>query len=315
MNGSSMALHSATLTCLQVFNAIVEEGSFSKASERLSLTQSAVSHRVKQLEDITGVILIHRTTRYMKVTDAGQRLYNQSRLNLAELERTLSSLRSTSAAPLSLTTISSLATKWLLPKLSEYNQEHPSQPLSVLTDDNIIDLNYEGIDAAIRLTDVNDPSLHMSFICDEWVFPVASDAIAKDKALIDYPKRLFDFPRLVDVIAEKGSDESSWRGWLRSQGISFPDNCAEQNFNRTDIALQATAAGQGVAIARASLVETDMLELKLFKQVGRAVKMKYSYYFVCPHDKAEHPEIINLKNWISKELKATVSRVKQQLVY
>ena len=89
----------------------------------------------------------------------------------------------------------------------------------------------------------------------------------------------------------------------------------EQNFNRTDIALQATAAGQGVAIARASLVETDMLEMKLFKQVGRAVKMKYSHYFVCPHEKAENPEIINLKNWISKELEGAVSRVKEQLVY
>lgn len=310
-----MALHSATLTCLQVFNAIVEKGSFSKASERLSLTQSAVSHRVKQLEEITGVTLINRTTRYIKITDAGQRLYNQSRLNLAELERTLTSLRSTSAAPLSLTTISSLATKWLLPKLSEYNQEYPSQPLSVLTDDNIIDLKYEGIDAAIRLTDVNDPSLHMSFISDEWVFPVASDVIAKDKELIDCPKKLFDFPRLVDVIAERGTDESSWKGWLLSQGVSFPDSQMEQNFNRTDIALQATAAGQGVAIARASLVETDMLEMKLFKQVGRAVKMKYSYYFVCPHEKAENPEIINLKNWVSKELKGAVSRVKKQLVY
>lgn len=310
-----MALHSATLTCLQVFNAIVEQGSFSKASKRLSLTQSAVSHRVKQLEEITGVALIHRTTRYIKITDAGQRLYNQSRLNLAELERTLTSLRSTSAAPLSLTTISSLATKWLLPKLSEYNQEYPSQPLSVLTDDNIIDLKYEGIDAAIRLTDVNDPSLHMSFISDEWVFPVASDVIAKDKELIDCPKKLFDFPRLVDVIAERGTDESSWKGWLLSQGVSFPDSQMEQNFNRTDIALQATAAGQGVAIARASLVETDMLEMKLFKQVGRAVKMKYSYYFVCPHEKAENPEIINLKNWVSKELKGAVSRVKKQLVY
>ncbi|MDG1750795.1 MAG: LysR substrate-binding domain-containing protein [Thalassotalea sp.] len=310
-----MALHPATLTCLQVFNAIVEEGSFSKASGRLSLTQSAVSHRLKQLEEITGVILIHRTTRYIKITDSGQRLYNQSRLNLAELERTLSSLRSTSAGPLSLTTISSLATKWLLPKLNEYNQQHPNQPLSVLTNDNIIDLNYEGIDAAIRLTDVNDPSLHMSFISDEWVFPVASDVIAKGKALIDCPKKLFDFPRLVDIIAEKGTDESSWKGWLLSQGVSFPDSQMEQNFNRTDIALQATAAGQGVAIARASLVETDMLEMKLFKQVGRAVKMKYSYYFVCPHEKAENPEIINLKNWISKELKEAVIRVKKQLVY
>ncbi|MGB1290681.1 MAG: LysR family transcriptional regulator [Pseudoalteromonas sp.] len=308
-----MALHPATLTCLQVFSAIVEEGGFSRASERLGLTQSAVSHRIKQLEEITGVTLINRTTRYMKVTDVGQRLYNQSRLNLVELERTLSSLKSMSEAPLSLTTISSLATKWLLPKLNEYNQEHPNQPLSVLTDDKIIDLNYEGIDAAIRLTDINDPALHMTFICDEWVFPVASGAIAKDENIIAQPNLLLDFPWLIDVIAEKGSDESSWKGWLSNQALGFPDNHKKQSFNRTDIALQAAAAGQGVAIARASLVETDMLEMKLFKQVGRAVKMKYSYYFVCPHEKADHPVIANLRDWISKELKASVSRVKQHI--
>lgn len=310
-----MALHPATLTCLQVFSAIVEEGGFSKASERLGLTQSAVSHRIKQLEEITGATLINRTTRYVKVTDVGQRLYNHSRLNLAELERTLSSLKSMSEAPLSLTTISSLATKWLLPKLSEYNQKHPNQPLSVLTDDKIIDLDYEGIDAAIRLTDINDPNLHMSFICDEWVFPVASRAIAKDENMIAYPKKLLDFPWLIDVVAEKGSDESSWKGWLNSQALSFPVNHKQQSFNRTDIALQAAAAGQGVAIARASLVETDMLEMKLFMQVGRAVKMKYSYYFVCSHEKADHPVIANLRNWISKELKASVSRVKPHLIY
>ncbi|MCW8877825.1 MAG: LysR substrate-binding domain-containing protein [Kangiellaceae bacterium] len=309
-----MPLHPATLTCLQVFNAIVEEGSFSKASERLGLTQSAVSHRVKQLEDIVGVTLINRTTRYMKVSDAGQRLYNQSRLNLVELERTLSSLGSMSESPLSLTIISSLATKWLLPKLHNYNQHYPAQPLSVLSDDKIIDLNYEGVDAAIRLTNVVDPSLHMSFICDEWVFPVASKSLIKSNNLIEQPKRLLDFPLMLDVVAEKGNDESSWKGWLKNQGVDLPVNQSVQNFNRTDMALQASVAGQGIAIARASLVETDMLEMQLFQQVGRAIKMKYSYYFVCPHAKAEHPVIVNLREWVTKELQKSVSRVKLFLV-
>jgi DNA-binding transcriptional LysR family regulator len=309
-----MPLHPATLTCLQVFNAIVEEESFSRASNRLGLTQSAVSHRLKQLEDITGVTLINRTTRYMKVTDTGQRLYNQSRLTLVELERTLSSLEGMSGSHLSLTTISSLATKWLLPKLSDYNQQNPKQPLSVLTDDNIIDLNYEGVDAAIRLTNIVDPSLHMSFICDEWVFPVASKSLVKSEEMIDRPERIFDFPWMLDVVAEKGSDESSWKGWLNSQGLELSASHSEQSFNRTDIALQASASGQGIAIARASLVETDMLEMKLFEQVGCAVKMKYSYYFVCPHNKAEHPVIVNLRKWVMKELQESVERVKQYLV-
>jgi len=310
-----MSLHPATLTCLQVFNAIVEEGSFSAASQRLGLTQSAVSHRIKQLEEITGVVLINRTTRYIKVSDVGQRLYNQSKISLSDLERALSSLTSKSDAPLSLTTISSLATKWLLPILGDYNEQYPNQPMSVLTDDNIINIELEGIDAAIRLTDVIDPALHMTFLSDEWVFPVASDSLKEGITVNKNPRDLIEYPWLFDVVAEQGSDESSWKGWLQSQEVAFPKRKNDQKFNRSDIALQAAAAGQGIAIARASLVETDMLEMKLFKQVGSAVKMKYSYYFVCSHEKANDPVICNLRQWISKRLKASVSRVKETLVY
>jgi LysR family glycine cleavage system transcriptional activator len=242
-------------------------------------------------------------------------LYNQSRLNLAELAKTLTSLSNTSDAPLSLTTISSLATKWLLPNLSKYNQKCPGQPLSVLTDDKIIDLNYEGVDAAIRLTNTIDPNMHMSFICDEWVFPVANASLVNADTLMQSPNRLFDYPWLLDVVAEKGDDESSWRGWLASQGMTPPKGHPEQSFNRSDIALQASIAGQGIAIARASLVETDMLDMQLFQQVGKAVKMKYGYYFVCNHDKAEQLEVVNLRHWITKELKRSVEHVKQHLCY
>lgn len=313
-----MSLHPATLTCLQVFNTIVEEGSFSKASTKLALTQSAVSHRIKQLEEITGVALINRTTRYIKITDAGNRLYNQSRLNLAEIERTITSIRNAAESPLTITTISSLATKWLLPMLSEYNQQFPKQPLSVLTDDNISDLAYEGIDAAIRLTNKKDPSLHMTYICDEWVFPVASKSLLKNEhsleQLIEQPETLNQYPWLLDIVAEKGHDESSWHGWLNSQKLALPPNRTEQSFNRSDIALQAAAASQGIAMARASLVQSDMLTMELFHQVGRAVKMKYAYYFVCPIHIAEQPDIVNLRQWLVRELRDSVEKVKQHLV-
>ena len=309
-----MRIHPATLSCLKVFYSVVEKGSFSKASENLNLTQSAVSHRMKQLEEITGVRLINRSTRYFKVTEAGQKLYHQTRLNLVEIERSLTNLASSPDSPLSLTTISSLATKWLLPNLSDYNNKYAHQPLSVLTDDSILDLKYEGIDAAIRLTDAESASLHMTFICHEWVFPVASESLVMDPKILDHPERLFNYPWLMDVVTENGTDESSWKGWLKSQGLNIPTGRSDQCFNRTDITLQAASAGQGIAIARASLVDFDMLSMQLFKQVGRAVKMKYSYYFVCPYEKAEEPEIVNLREWVTQELEATMQHVKKSII-
>lgn len=309
-----MSLHPATLTCLQVFHAVVDQGSFSQAAELLNLTQSAVSHRMKQLEEIAGVTLIERSTRRFQVTEAGKKLYHQTRLNLAEIARAFASLKIAGESPLSLTTISSLATKWLLPKLVEYNQACPNQPLSVLTDDNILDLRFEGIDTAIRLTDTALPDLNMTYICDEWVFPVANASLVDDPDIIDHPERLQDYPWLLDLVTEQGNDESSWRGWLHSQELTMPKGRVDQGFSRTDIALQATAAGHGVAIARASLVDVDMLKMGLFKQVGRAVKMKYAYYFVCPHEKAEQSQVSNLRQWITQELRTTLEQVKRELV-
>ncbi|MCC2616159.1 LysR family transcriptional regulator [Aestuariibacter halophilus] len=309
-----MSLHPATLTCLQVFHAVVDKGSFSRAALHLNLTQSAVSHRIKQLEGIAGVTLIERSTRHLKITPLGEKLYHHTRLNLAEIASAFERLSASVDSPLSVTTISSLATKWLLPKLGDYNQAYPDQPLSVLTDDNILDLRYEGIDTAIRLTDTEVPGLHMTYICDEWVFPVASNALVTDRDIIAHPERLQQYPWLLDLVTEQGNDESSWRGWLRTQGLAVPDGRADQGFSRSDITLQATAAGQGIAIARASLVELDMLNMQLFKQVGRAVKMKYGYYFVCPEEKAQRPDICNLRHWVTTELRKTMQHVHQALV-
>ena len=198
--------------------------------------------------------------------------------------------------------------------MADYNKQFPNQPLSVLTDDKIIDLTLEGVNSALRLTDNLDSTLHMSFICDEWVFPVASQSLVKADCLIDHPEKLFDYPWLLDVVAEKGSDESSWKGWLASQGLAPPSVHSKQSFNRSDIAQQAAAAGQGIAIARASLVQADMLELGLFQQVGHAVKMKYAYYFVCPLDNASQPELVNLREWVCKELNQSVKAVKKHLI-
>jgi len=304
-----MALHPATLSCLQVFFAVVENGSFSAAAEALHVTQSAVSHRIKQLEAMLEVTLLQRTTRHIKVTDAGERLYRSTSKGLLEIERIIEGIKRTGDSHLNLTTISSLASNWLLPNLSRYNEEYPAQPLSVIADDTILDLQFEGIDAAIRLTSKADPLLHSTHICDEWVFPVASPSLVADPNIIDHPEKLLDYPLLIDTVAEKGNDESSWRGWLATQNVSLPSTVTGQRFNRADIALQAVAAGQGITIARSSLVELSMVDMSLFKQVGRAVKMNHAYYFVCQAEDAQMPAVTNLRHWIIREMQNSFTRV------
>lgn len=309
-----MALHPATLSCLQVFFSVVETGSFSAAAEALHITQSAVSHRIKQLESILETELIQRTTRHIKITNAGERLYQGTHKELVEIERVIESIKRANDAHLNLTTISSLATNWLLPNLSRYNEQFPTQPLSVIADDNVVDLKFEGIDAAIRLTSKADPLLHMTHICDEWVFPVASPDLVEEPDIIDNPAALLNYPLLIDTVAQKGTDESSWEGWLATQGLTLSSTIKSQKFNRADIALQAVVAGQGITIARTSLVEQNMVEMGLFRQVGKAVKMNHSYYFVCQPEDATKPAINNLRDWVKTEMENTFQKVRALLI-
>jgi len=309
-----MALHPATLSCLQVFFSVVEHGSFSTAAEALHITQSAVSHRIKQLEAMLEVTLLQRTTRRIKVTDAGERLYRGTNKKLAEIERIVEGIKRTSDSHLNLTTISSLVSNWLLPNLSRYNAEYPAQPLSVIADDSILDLQFEGIDAAIRLTSKADPLLHSTHICEEWVFPVASPSLVTEPDIINHPEKLLSYPLLIDTVAEKGNDESSWQGWLATQNLALPNTVAGQRFNRADIALQAVAAGQGITIARSSLVEQSMVKMGLFKQVGRAVKMNHAYYFACRAEDAQKPAIANLRHWIIREMEISFKTVSALLI-
>ena len=309
-----MSLHPATLSCLQVFFAVVETGSFGGAADTLNITQSAISHRIKQLETLLCVTLIKRTTRKSSITAAGDRLYQGTYKEILEIERVIEGMKPSYDTHLSLTTISSLATNWLLPNLSRYNERFPDQPLSAIADDIILDLKFEGIDAAIRLASKADPLLHMTHICDEWVFPVASPSLVKEADIIDHPATLLDYPLLIDTVAQKGNDESSWEGWLATQNLALPSNIRGQKFNRADIALQAVAAGQGISIARTSLVELTMVEMGLLKQVGRAVKMNHAYYFVCLPEDAERPAIINLRDWVTREMEKSFRRVEALLI-
>ncbi len=147
---------------LRVFHAVAEAGSFTHAGETLNLSQSAVSRQISGLEDSLRVPLFHRHARGLILTEQGEVLYRTTREIFAKLaiaEALLSEGRDTPKGPLTLTTTVAFGSHWLTPHLKDFAETYPEINLSVVVDDQELDLSMREADVAIRMTPPRQPDL------------------------------------------------------------------------------------------------------------------------------------------------------------
>ena len=136
------------------FAKVVELGSFARAAERLSLSTSAVSRQVSDLEAHLDARLLNRTTRRLSLTEAGQAFYERSVQLLADLEEAESSVRATAVLPkgtLRLTCGVTFGVRYIAPALAEFGAQHPHLVFDLDLSDRAVDLVEEGFDLAIRI--------------------------------------------------------------------------------------------------------------------------------------------------------------------
>jgi DNA-binding transcriptional LysR family regulator len=182
-----------SLDPLLVFAAVAEAGGFTAAAERLGMTKSAVSLRVRQLETRLGVDLFVRTTRRVQLTDAGQRLFTASSDPLRALRDALTGLASSRqllAGTLRITAPVEHSASSLAPFLTRFASAHPHLRIEVFAADRVLDLVAGGIDVAIRLGHLRDSSERATLLTEfeQWV--VAAPAYLRDRRPPGRPKDL-----------------------------------------------------------------------------------------------------------------------------
>lgn len=147
---------------LQLFNRIVELGSFTEAAEMLNLPRATATHAIKQMESRLGARLLDRTTRHVKPTLDGQAFYERSKRVLAELEDAEASLSTHVANPrgtLRLDVHGVHATMILLPRITEFRERYPNIDVVLSSGDRLVDLVKEGIDCVVRAGQPRDSTL------------------------------------------------------------------------------------------------------------------------------------------------------------
>ena len=244
------------INSLVVFEAAARSGSFTRAAEELQVSQPAVSHAMRVLEQDLGVLLFERRHKGVATTDAGQHLLEQVGLGLTLIDQALRDVRSmTVGQPVTLAVSTATATWWLLPRIARFKQLHPDIELRCITTDTDPDLARERIDLAITLGTGEFPQHQRWHFVDEEIFPVCSpaflsrcggmgDVVALTRATLLHLEERYARPRL------------DWAGWLARFGVAMDRGTRLFRFNDYSVVLQAAIEGQGLAMGWRHLVAT-----------------------------------------------------------
>jgi len=292
---ASGAIRRLPLGSLRVFVAVAEHLSFTRAADALGVTTSAVSMQIQSLEEYLRVALFRRDGRQILLTAEGQQLMPRIRHGLNELERALDEARAErGVGPLRVTTLSSFLSQWIMMRLPEFERLHPGVDLQFDTSQELIDFVRSGIHCGLRFGTGGWPQLHVEKMFDEWLVPVCKPALLKKHGPVVDANDLKRY-RLMHSTSEPWSawlfEEGSSARWP-SEGVAFDDSLA---------ILRATEAGQGLALARWSLIATEVEQGRLAIASPRALKFSRSYYFVCAPAALRLDKLDTFRRWVMDE--------------
>jgi len=287
---------------LQTFREVARKRSFSSAARELHVTPSAVSHRISELEESLGVALFARTTRSVRLTDAGRRLLSGVDAGLDQIHEAISAIYAPARGPaITVSCSTSFAILQLLPNLPHLKAEIPDLEVHVFADDRLADPRREDIDVCIRYGAGNYPGLQATRLGTEWVFPVCSPEF-RHRHRLKEPKQLLCVPLIHHDVLRDHPGRVDFPRWLKRAGVSGRATTAGTHFSHAHMALAAAIGGQGVALGRTSLVGPALGAGHLVMPLRPKVRSGLAYHFVT----AEPPKgsVARLLAWLRARLRA-----------
>jgi len=292
------AVRRLPLGSLRVFVAVADHLSFTRAAAALGVTTSAASMQIQSLEEYLRVALFRRNGRQVALTTEGAHLLPKVRQGLGELERALDGARADrGAGPIRVTTLSSFLSQWIMPRLPEFGRLFPRIDLQIDTSPDVVDFVRTGVHVGLRFGLGDWPQLAIDKMFDEWLIPVCKPSLLKKLGPVNDAKDLERY-RLMHSTSEP------WSAWLFETGESSRWPACGIAFDDSLAIIRATEAGQGLALARWSLIASEVAEGRLALASPRALKFGRSYYFVCPPALARLEKIEAFREWILGEARA-----------
>ena len=233
------------IDAMRAFITVVNEGSFTRAAERLDMSPQLVSKYVSQLEQHLGVRLLNRTTRSLHLTEAGTNYHPRAQQvldDIDDMESQTGDLQAEASGLLRISAPVSFAIRHMAPLLSQFQQAHPNVGIDLQLNDRKVDVIEEGFDLALRIGHLKSSSMIAKKIAPIRLAMCASPAYLQQHGI---PQRLEDLKEhsyLHYSYTELNASQPVHR-WLQSNGQG-----SKMISNNGDVLVEAAIAGAGIAL-------------------------------------------------------------------
>lgn len=286
-----------SLQTLLAFEAAARHLSFTKAAQELQLTQTAISHQIRNLEDQLGIKLFVRQRNTLILTTVASEYLQSISEAISLLTRsTEQTQRNKNSVVLSVFCLPTYAMQCLVPALADFQDRHPEISVHLTTSSVFSEFNRADYDIAIRYGSGNWPAVRADLLARESFFPVCAPRLLEqlDPALTE-EQQLSALRRIRTFYHAMHQDD--WPAWLDAAGHSNVRFAGESAYHLQMTTLEAAVAGAGIAIGRTPLVDRYLRTGQLVAPFGTRLTSRSGYYLVSPASKAQLRKVELFRRW------------------
>lgn len=286
-----------SLKALSCFEQTARFGNASRAAEELYLTQSAVSRQIQSLESWLGCKLFAREKQRLILTPEGESYLQSIRPALDQLESATLTLLSggSESGVLTVAAPPTFGSRCLIPLLPNFRAKHPEIAINFISRIGMPDFDREQIDIAVLFGEGNWSELDPHILHGEEMVPICSPQLV---ANLDKPAEASDlrnYPLLHIATRPRG-----WADWLAASGLHDIDGENGPKFEHFTMAMQAAAAGLGVALLPTFAIEDELKSGRIVAPFGPPQASPFHYYACCPKRRARLPKIRAFMTWLDQ---------------
>ena len=294
---------------LRTLEAAARHLNFTRAADELGLTPAAVSHQIKEIEDQLGIVLFTRTSRTIRLTEAGTVLFEAATDALDLLGRAAMRARKMARGTefLKVTLDAQFAAKWLMRRVEDFRKQRPGIELRFDIAYGLRDFDLDDVDVGIRFGAGKYPGLCAHRLFDNIIIPVCSPSLLKSGPPLREPRDLFNHTLAHIEWARQGVTWPNWRMWMAAAGVDDFDDSRTVVFGTSTDAVQAALDGNAVALADFAMVANDLSEGRLVRPFELSIRVapEFAYFLVYPKATADDPRIVAFREWILEEVART----------
>jgi LysR family glycine cleavage system transcriptional activator len=279
---------------LTAFDAIARHRSFTKAAQELFLTPSAISQRLRQLEERLGIQLVVRTRTSVQVTGDGARYVEIVREALSRLAAASDTFSAAAATKrLRLGVMPALASNWLINRLRVFRKQHPDIEVDIQSATAMAKVEAGEVDIGLRWGKGGWAGLEQIKLFPDELVAVCSKPYLKEVRPQRSPADLQRAVLLRNAM-------QPWKPWFDKAGLEWAEPATGPSFNDSTLALQAAVEGHGVALGRRLLVQQLLEAGSLVQLFDVTATIEEAFYAVFAKRSLARPEVAAFLEWIKQ---------------